>query len=325
MKLHMIKSITVEEQVVDLKEPFITSLRHLHSYPIVQVVIEHESGEIGIGQCVATPQIAGDTHQQILNDLNSELVQGLKEISAEDILELPILPSSRAALDMALWFIGSHAQRAVKTDVTIPISNLYDLRQIVRSRVDAGFQHFKLKVNQGSIKELLQRVDLIREVAGDNTPIRIDPNQAWSLEFAVDASRELEKSGAFIEYLEQPLSRSNLSGHKSLSQEIVIPLMADESCFSARELEGIVESQAFKYLNVKILKSGGIFPALSLIKEAQDAGLNISIGSMMEGEVGIRAAIYLAAETAPDAIHDLDAAWWFKESEIIYAEGTVYS
>jgi hypothetical protein len=41
--------------------------------------------------------------------------------------------------------------------------------------------------------------------------------------------------------------------------------------------------------------------------------------------VGIRAAIYLAAETAPDAIHDLDAAWWFKESEIIYAEGTVYS
>lgn len=99
--------------------------------------------------------------------------------------------------------------------------------------------------------------------------------------------------------------------------------MADESCFSLDELGRVIETEAFQFLNVKILKAGGVVPALKLARAAQDAGLRVSIGSMMEGDHGIRAAVYLAHLVAPEVVHDLDAAWWIKDSAIEYQAGMV--
>ena len=101
--------------------------------------------------------------------------------------------------------------------------------------------------------------------------------------------------------------------------------MADESCFSLNDLEKILDIGAFTYLNVKILKAGGVIPALELANQAIGAGLKVSIGSMMEGVQGIKAAIYLAHQIAPTVTHDLDAAWWFDASPICYLGSNVHS
>lgn len=321
----MIKSITVTEKSISLRAPFVTALRSVSSYPVIQLNVELMDGRVGVGECVATPQISGDSHEIILQQLNSPTVQGLREINPEIISMLDILPSAKAALDMALWDTEPHPSCSVATDVTIPIAELADLKVIVQERVTAGFDTFKLKVKQVELSDLLRRIEIIREVAGQDTLIRIDPNQAWSLEYAISAAREIAKSGANIEYLEQPLAKADLLGHMALAQECNIPLMADESCFSQKDLEKVVATEAFKYLNVKILKAGGVMPALQLANQASNAGLKVSIGSMMEGVLGIRAAIYLAHEVAPQATHDLDAAWWFKDSPISYLGSIVHS
>lgn len=321
----MIKNITITEKSVSLRSPFVTALRSVSAYPVIQVEIEFSDGRIGVGECVATPQISGDTHEVILQQLHSPTVQDLNEISPEIISKLEIFPSARAALDMALWNTEIHPSCSVGTDVTIPISKLTDLKDIIQKRVTAGFDTFKLKVKQDELSDLLQRIEIIREVAGQNVIIRIDPNQAWSLEYAISATREIAKSGANIEYLEQPLPKADLLGHTALAQECNIPLMADESCFSQEDLEKVVTTQAFKYLNVKILKAGGVMPAMQLANQAINSGLKVSIGSMMEGVLGIRAAIYLAHQIAPETTHDLDAAWWFKESPISYQGSIVHS
>ncbi len=321
----MIKSITVTEKSISLRAPFVTALRSVSAYPVIQVEIELLDGRIGVGECVATPQISGDTHEVILQQLHSPAVQDLREISPEVISKLEIFPSAKAALDMALWNIEMHPSCSVATDVTVPIAGLADLKDIVQERVNAGFNTFKLKVKQDEFSDLLQRIEIIREVAGQAAKIRIDPNQAWSLEYAILATREIAKSGANIEYLEQPLPKADLLGHTALAQECGIPLMADESCFSQADLEKVVATKAFQYINVKILKAGGVMPALQLANQAMNAGLKVSIGSMMEGVLGIRAAIYLAHQLAPEATHDLDAAWWFKESPISYLGSIVHS
>ncbi|MEY3714984.1 MAG: L-Ala-D/L-Glu epimerase [Actinomycetota bacterium] len=321
----MIKSITVTEKSISLRAPFVTALRSVIAYPVIQVEIEFIDGRIGIGECVATPQISGDSHEVILQQLHSPAVQGLKEISPEIISKLEIFSSAKAALDMALWNTEIHSSCSVATDVTVPIAELADLKDIVQERVTTGFETFKLKVKQDELSDLLQRIEIIRQVAGQNAIIRIDPNQAWSLEYAISATRELAKSGANIEYLEQPLPKADLSGHSALAQECNIPLMADESCFSQADLEKVVATKAFQYLNVKILKAGGVIPALQLANQAINSGLKVSIGSMMEGVLGIRSAIYLAHQLAPAATHDLDAAWWFKESPISYLGSIVRS
>jgi hypothetical protein len=42
---------------------------------------------------------------------------------------------------------------------------------------------------------------------------------------------------------------------------------------------------------------------------------------MMEGAGGVIAAALLAASVAPDVVHDLDAAWWHRDSQLQYFEG----
>lgn len=318
----MIKSITVREVPISLRQPFITALRTVTSYPVIQVEIELDSGEIGIGECVATPQISGDSHEGILSELES--LKGLRELTEEHLGEL--LPSTRTAIDLALWNTKNEYQSvSVRTDVTIPIAPLSEIPKLMKERLDSGFSSFKVKVAGGSLSDLKERIALIRASAGTEVLIRIDPNQAWELDYALSASALLSESGANIEYIEQPLAKLDLAGHIELAKESAIPLMADESCFSLSDLERVVASGAFRFLNVKLLKAGGIVPAFELAKRAGEAGLKVSIGSMMEGELGMKAAIYLAQKIAPNEIHDLDAAWWFSASKIRYEGSTVSS
>ncbi|NCX76924.1 MAG: hypothetical protein EBX09_07830, partial [Actinobacteria bacterium] len=141
----------------------------------------------------------------------------------------------------------------VGTDVTIPIVPLSEISRIVKERMKAGFTAFKVKVQLESIDDLIRRISTIYGLIGSSSKLRIDPNQSWDLTYATVAARSLESEHLPIEYLEQPFKRSALDEHKSLSQITDIPLMADESCFSEKDLEKVISSNAFKYLNVNIL------------------------------------------------------------------------
>jgi L-alanine-DL-glutamate epimerase-like enolase superfamily enzyme len=56
---------------------------------------------------------------------------------------------------------------------------------------------------------------------------------------------------------------------------------------------------------------------------ALNNGLHLSIGCMIESPLGVRAAMQLAYEFAPDETHDLDAAWWYLQEKLKYEGGAV--
>ena len=100
--------------------------------------------------------------------------------------------------------------------------------------------------------------------------------------------------------------------------------MADESIYSVEDLEELVRLDAIDLINIKIIKSGGITPALEIIKRAQELGVAFSIGTMMEGDKGVLAAVLLAGAHRADYCHDLDAAWWAATSSLRYSKSKVY-
>jgi L-alanine-DL-glutamate epimerase-like enolase superfamily enzyme len=113
-------------------------LRRVDNYPVIQVRIELESGRVGVGECVATPAIAGDSVEEIWRELNSDKVKKLKEIDQAVLDELNFLPSSRAALDMACWDLETgESNCAISTDVTIPIAPLSEIPRITEERIKA--------------------------------------------------------------------------------------------------------------------------------------------------------------------------------------------
>jgi L-alanine-DL-glutamate epimerase-like enolase superfamily enzyme len=63
-------------------------------------------------------------------------------------------------------------------------------------------------------------------------------------------------------------------------------------------------------VNVKLAKCGGLHAGIELAQQAQHAGLGVMVGSMLESDLGVSAAAALAAAVAPEAVHDLDTAWW---------------
>ena len=77
-------------------------------------------------------------------------------------------------------------------------------------------------------------------------------------------------------------------------------------------------------VNLKLLKAGGLTIAREMANTAAAAGIGVYIGSMMEGDQSLSAAAALALEVAPELVHDLDASWWAKESQLRYESGRLY-
>jgi len=88
-----------------------------------------------------------------------------------------------------------------------------------------------------------------------------------------------------VEFIEQPLHEDDWEGMKRLKKECVLPLIADESCQRFEDVEKCAEG--FHGVNIKLMKCGGLTPALKMIKLARELNLKVMAGCMAESTVGI--------------------------------------
>jgi L-alanine-DL-glutamate epimerase-like enolase superfamily enzyme len=313
-----IESVSIEKRTSPLHSPFVTALRRVSEIESIQFKLLLDDGRIAKGECVATPAIMGDSIEQIERDLKRVKEEELPKIA----LNLPISNSARAAVDFALWSLCNEIRPvSIKTDVTIPICDISELSNLLDHRIEEGFSVMKLKVGQETLSDLRARIEIIaaREISG--LLIRIDPNQSWSMEYALSAMNLLGEFADLIEYVEQPLSKFSLDDNLKLKQSSDIALMVDETLMGLDDVNRIIDIGAFSWANIKLIKAGGIYPALQMANQLSEAGIKVSIGSMMESEFGLYSAAQLAHLVNPLSVHDLDAAWWLKEKTVSYENG----
>ncbi|MCX6456485.1 MAG: hypothetical protein NTV90_02630 [Actinobacteria bacterium] len=315
----------------ELRERFVTALRGVSEYQVIKFELCDESGTWHVGETVETPKITGDTHTQIVAELESEvpgLIIGKKIFEAiRSIKESYLTGSTKAAVDIALnSVIGKGVLRefSVATDVTIPITSIRNLPALVADRVTAGFTYFKVKANNEPVSDLIAKLELIEELTPSGSHIRIDANQAWDLGHTSEILAAISESGLVIDYLEQPTPARDFAALAKVKAISSIPIMADESCFTPADLTELISLNAMDLVNLKLLKAGGLSVAREMAKTAATAGIGVYIGSMMEGDQSLSAAATLATEVAPDLVHDLDASWWAKESDLRYESGRLY-
>ncbi len=97
--------------------------------------------------------------------------------------------------------------------------------------------------------------------------------------------------------------------------------MADESAFSSRDVSKIIEMGAADLINIKLMKTGGIFNALTLCALAESAQIECMIGCMLESKISVTAAAHLACARSIITRCDLDAPILCSEDPI---EGGVH-
>ena len=138
------------------------------------------------------------------------------------------------------------------------------------------------KVKLGTDEDL----KIIRELRSHTDAIfRVDANCGWSAEETISNSKVLRELK--VEFIEQPLPAEDWEGMKSVHQEAVLPIVADESCILPSDVSCC--HGYFHGINIKLMKCGGLTPALGMIRQARQLGLQIMVGCMTESSVGISA------------------------------------
>jgi L-Ala-D/L-Glu epimerase len=165
---------------------------------------------------------------------------------------------------------------------------------LIREKVLEAAPYPVLKLKLGSPQDRLN-LGALREAAPGKR-VRVDANEAWQTK--EEALRNLEwlASLGCVEFVEQPMpATTSLDDLLWLKSRSPLPLMADESCLSARDLETC--ANCFHSVNVKLMKTGGITSALDVLRQARTAGLQTMLGCMIESSLLISAAAHLAELT----------------------------
>lgn len=219
-------------------------------------------------------------------------------------------PTARAAIDCALHDLVSRAEgrsmaswlaakegRSPRSAVTVSAlltsRSPRALRHEARRAVDVGFGTLKLKVGGGPVSRDLERVAAVRGAVGPAPRIRADANGAWSPE---EARGRLEALAAFdLEFVEQPVAVDEVAGLARVRRDASVPVAADESACSETGLRGVLDTEAADVVILKPSALGGISRARAAADLARAAGVEVVPTSFLDGAVGVRSALHLAA------------------------------
>ncbi|MBI4267122.1 MAG: mandelate racemase/muconate lactonizing enzyme family protein [Chloroflexi bacterium] len=162
-----------------------------------------------------------------------------------------------------------------------------------REAVERGFTSLKLKVGRGSPERDEALVLAVRRVVGPRVKLRLDANQAWDRQGAIESIRRLERYD--IEYIEQPVPAADTAGLAAVRSAVAMPVAADESLGSMSDLQELLRADAADTFIIKAARLGGLTAALDISKAAIAAGSSVVVTTSLESGVGIAAGAHLAA------------------------------
>ena len=320
-----ITQIRLGKLSVPLRVPFKTALRTVERVEDIVVELHTDTGAVGYGEAPPTGPITGDTTGGIVGGLVELIAPALIGQEVDDFEAVTARvqkagvhnTSAKAAADMALWDLYGQlhgipvhkllggARRQLVSDNTISVNPPEQMARDARDAVARGYDCLKVKVGADPALDTA-RLAAVRRAVGDKICIRIDANQAWTPRQAVRILNEMQDKGLGLELVEQPVPAADLEGLAYVTRHSWVPVMADESVFSPADALRIFQTRAADYVNIKLMKCGGLTNALRIASAAEVYGVECMIGCMLEAKIAVNAAVELACARSVITKVDLD-------------------
>lgn len=302
--------------------PFSIAIGTMNYAQNIFIRIHTSEGFYGVGECSAFPVIVGETQATCFemakdfallwkhkDPLNIE--ERMEELNAYVAGNHTI----KSAFDMALYdiaaknsslplyaFLGGE-KKSMETDLTIGIGHVGEMVEKAIEFVRQGVRILKIKLGQLPETDI-QRIKEIRRAIGDQIPLRIDANQGWTYEEALEVLTALKDDS--IEFCEQPMRTYNDYLLPKLNRLSPIPIMADESVFDHHDALRLIDSRSCRYVNIKLAKSGGMREAIKINEICQANQIPCMIGGMLESRIALTAFAHFASATPNIIFHDMD-------------------
>ncbi len=287
-------------------------------------ILTMDNGTQGAGEMVALPEFAGDSAADLMKNF-AKIKPLLCGQTLPELLDLLHGANAAAAYAPQLRFgLETAALDALGKLENCSVCNLLtDLDQtsgtkqqincvIADAATDmaaakaqrcaaAGYSVFKLKMGLSqNVTEEIDRIRAVSAVLPNNSALRLDPNEQWSLA----AAQEILNACAQwpIEYCEQPLSRFAGAEIAKLQTTTHIPIALDEAVCSPEQAFEVIANHTAQILILKPALLGSLFTAKQIIQAANRSSIRCVVTSPYESGIGTAADLALAC-ASPEIIH----------------------
>jgi O-succinylbenzoate synthase len=296
-----IDSIILRELHIPLVRPFETSFGVTRNRRILLVEIQSE-GLTGWGECTAgerpffSAESTDTAWQVIVNELGPMLATAER---IEHGGECPGLfqpvrgnPMARAALENAVWDLEAQREGmslsrllgGVRDTISCGVSlgiqkSIPELMAIIEKELAAGYQRIKLKCKPGWDLEVFERV----RSRWPGITLSCDANSAYRLK---DADHIVTFDQFDLLMIEQPLWHDDFYYHSMLQKRLNTAICLDESILNRRDALAAIEMESCRIINIKLGRVGGFSEAIAVHNAAQERGIPVWCGGMLESGIG---------------------------------------
>lgn len=280
-ELHLKETFSIAYGNYDKRDALVVKLSHL--------------GKDGYGECVAINYYGINLEDFVLKLKEIQpRIENQKIIHPKDFFafleQFQLHHFLLSALDCAYWDLFGKLENKSFSDInqlenktltesSITIS-IAEIDEQIRKIENSSWNKFKVKCNGFNRKNTEKLLNLNRNIA-------LDANASFTKEDCLF----IQETPGFqkLMYIEQPLEIGNFGILKNGNS---VNWMADEDCQDITFLEKL--KPYYSSINIKLMKCGGLTPALEMITEAKKLGYKIMLGCMTESSIGISAGCAIA-------------------------------
>lgn len=295
---------------VPLKRPYTIAYETCSDVEMAFVRFTHGK-YAGYGCASPLPEVTGESFAMCRAALEAAQVD-----PAEAAALLSRAPAARAALDMAqhdlnaklagkpLVDLYGRAHDSLTTSITIGIKDtLAELLAEADEYRGRGFPLLKIKIGS-QLDADIERLAKLREHCGTGVRLCVDANEGYAAHELPALFAAAGRLG--IEFVEQPLARADLAALAGLAPTQRRQIALDENLHSPADAARLLESKSCGIFNIKLMKCGGITPALDIAHLAAPHDVDLMWGCSDESVISIAAALHTAYACAATRVLDLD-------------------
>lgn len=295
---------------IPFKKPFKTASGEFNTRKGIVLLFEHKDIK-AYGEVAPLPGFSTETIEQVtlvLQQNKKHLEQAFINEDARQIIDvldqIHQFPSLSFGLD-TLWhdfqskkenkslaeYLFGLNNSSIKCNATIDIQTEEEMLSHIREKKEEGFNTFKLKVGV-DFKNEKSALEFIRKTYPE-VNLRIDANQAWSKEIAVEYLTSIEYLD--IEYCEQPVPASDINDLKWVKDQTKIKIAADESLGNKKLAHELIVQNSCDVIIIKPALMG-LFENIAVTKQlAETHNIEVVFTTSLDGIIGRKASAVLAS------------------------------
>jgi O-succinylbenzoate synthase len=332
-----IDSIILREIRMPLVQPFQTSFGTTTDRRIMLVEIRAE-GFTGWGECVAGehPYFSDETIDTAWLVTTHELAPALANADPEHGGKCPGIfrqvrghRMAKAALENAIWDLEAQMRgiplsellggirEIIPCGVSIGIQpTLENQLSEIEKELAAGYRRIKLKCKPGWDVKIFEAV----RKRWPDILLSCDANSAYRMN---DIDHLVTFDDFKLLMIEQPLWSDDFYFHSLLQKRLNTAICLDESIRNRRDALAAIEMESCRIINIKNGRVGGFSEAIAVHNAAQERGIPVWCGGMLETGIGRSHNIALSSLENFQLPGDVSASKRYWKEDIIEPEVTV--